>query len=102
MLHPIYQRMEIKVKGFIPKQVLARMYAKHNKTEATTQQNFGKRIHRDPLLMEKLTQVGYKVHSKVLTPKQAQIIVDSFGYPNFETTESASYIETMIENSNNY
>ena len=93
--------MEVRIKGCISKAILATMYVRPRVTGAmvSTPQSFGRMIHSRPDLMAKLATVGYKKWQKILTPKQAQVIVDEFGYPANDTMPDLdNYIECYQPN----
>ncbi|WP_287621516.1 DUF4248 domain-containing protein [Parabacteroides sp.] len=63
------------------KRELARLYFPNTPSDDSAVANFRLWIRRNNEVMEKLQAAGYRSHSKIFTPKQVRILVETFGEP---------------------
>ena len=63
------------------KRELARLYFPETANIDSAVSNLPLWILRNSEVMEKLHAAGYRIHSKIFTPKQVRILVETFGEP---------------------
>ena len=63
------------------KRELARLYFPETANIDSAVSNLRLWILRNSEVMEKLHAAGYRIHSKIFTPRQVRILVETFGEP---------------------
>lgn len=84
--------MDVKIKGCVPKSIFARMYMRPD-IYSRPVDAFARMLRDNKKVMAELKEAGYEPTCKTLTPKQAQIVIDNFGLPDVDSSETKRYFK---------